>query len=69
MTSIWVESLGRNFEVGLALLEGAIRDHLARHGIAAEPTKLRFGAEGSGPSIYVVDPDGNTIELRGPPAA
>ena len=26
MTSIWVESLGRNFEVGLALLEGAIRD-------------------------------------------
>jgi catechol 2,3-dioxygenase-like lactoylglutathione lyase family enzyme len=49
--------------------EKAIRDHLARHGIAAEATKLRFGAEGSGPSIYVADPDGNTIELRGPPAA
>ena len=26
MTSIWVESLGRNFEVALALLEAAIRD-------------------------------------------
>ena len=48
--------------------EVAIRDHLARHGIAAAATELRFGAEGSGPSIYVNDPDGNTIELRGPPA-
>jgi glyoxylase I family protein len=37
------------------------------HGIAAGETASRFGAEGSGPSIYVTDPDGNTVELKGPP--
>jgi catechol 2,3-dioxygenase-like lactoylglutathione lyase family enzyme len=26
----------------------------------------RFGAEGTGPSIYIADPDGNTVELKGP---
>ncbi len=26
-----------------------------------------FGAEGFGPSVYVTDPDGNTVELKGPP--
>ena len=26
----------------------------------------RFGAEGDGPSIYFKDPDGNTVELKGP---
>ena len=25
-----------------------------------------YGAEGYGPSIYVDDPDGNTVELKGP---
>jgi catechol 2,3-dioxygenase-like lactoylglutathione lyase family enzyme len=47
--------------------EPAIRAHLAVHGIAAGETASRFGAEGSGPSIYVTDPDGNTVELKGPP--
>jgi len=28
-----------------------------------------FGAEGYGHSIYVKDPDGNTVELKGPPNA
>jgi catechol 2,3-dioxygenase-like lactoylglutathione lyase family enzyme len=27
----------------------------------------RYGAEGHGPSLYVRDPDGNTVELKGPP--
>jgi hypothetical protein len=27
---------------------------------------MRFGAEGEGLSIYILDPDGNTIELKGP---
>ena len=48
--------------------ESSIRAHLAALGVDAEPTKARFGAEGSGPSMYVTDPDGNTIELRGPSA-
>lgn len=47
--------------------EAAIRAHLASHGIAAGETASRYGAEGSGPSIYVTDPEGNTIELKGPP--
>jgi len=47
--------------------EPAIRAHLAAHGVAAGETASRYGAEGSGPSIYVSDPDGNTVELKGPP--
>ena len=27
----------------------------------------RFGADGAGPSIYLRDPEGNIIELKGPP--
>ncbi|MDX1430930.1 MAG: VOC family protein [Gammaproteobacteria bacterium] len=48
--------------------EAAIRAHLERHGVAAGPTEMRYGAEGSGPSIYIEDPDGNVVELKGPPA-
>ena len=47
--------------------EAAIRDHLASHGIEAGRTERRYGAEGTGPSIYILDPDGNTVELKGPP--
>ena len=46
----------------------AIRDHLARHGVAAGEVVQRYGAEGEGPSMYVEDPEGNVIELKGPPA-
>jgi glyoxylase I family protein len=48
--------------------EAAILDHLARHGIEAEVAQ-RYGAEGEGPSIYLSDPDGNGLELKGPPSA
>jgi len=47
--------------------EAAIRAELARHGIAAGPTEQRYGAQGSGPSIYLHDPEGNMVELKGPP--
>lgn len=46
--------------------EGAIRRHLAAHGVEAGPVESRFGAEGEGPSVYLHDPEGNTIELKGP---
>jgi catechol 2,3-dioxygenase-like lactoylglutathione lyase family enzyme len=49
--------------------EAAIRAHLAAHGVAAGETASRFGAEGEGPSIYIEDPEGNVVELKGPPAA
>ena len=46
----------------------AIHAHLAAHGVAAGPVESRYGAEGEGPSIYLQDPEHNTIELKGPPA-
>ena len=46
-----------------------IAAHLERHGIDAGEVSTRYGAEGSGPSMYIRDPDGNTVELKGPPDA
>ncbi|MBY0239176.1 MAG: VOC family protein [Burkholderiaceae bacterium] len=46
--------------------EAAIVAWLASHGVAAGPVESRYGAEGQGPSIYVTDPEGNTVELKGP---
>ena len=48
--------------------EPSLRAHLTRHGIEAGEVVSRYGAEGPGPSLYIDDPDGNTIELKGPPA-
>jgi catechol 2,3-dioxygenase-like lactoylglutathione lyase family enzyme len=45
--------------------EAAILAHLAGHGIEAQVTR-RYGADGEGPSIYLHDPEGNLIELKGP---
>ena len=47
--------------------EEALRAHLTRHGITAGEVAIRYGAEGSGPSLYINDPHGNTVELKGPP--
>ncbi len=47
--------------------EQAIREHLALHNVHAGETQHRYGAEGDGPSIYIEDPDGNVVELKGPP--
>ena len=47
--------------------ERGIRNHLLRNGIEPGPTEQRYGAEGSGPSMYLRDPGGNTVELKGPP--
>jgi glyoxylase I family protein len=62
---------GRNVDhVALTLAafdEAAIRAHLERHGVAPGDVAPRYGAEGMGPSMYVKDPDGNTVELKGPP--
>jgi len=47
--------------------ETVIRSHLQARGVAAGPLESRYGAEGVGPSIYVKDPEGNVVELKGPP--
>ena len=49
--------------------EAALRAHLERHGIAVEKVARRYGANGYGPSLYIADPDGNKVELKGPPDA
>lgn len=38
-------------------------------GIPYGPLATRYGARGLGPSIYVTDPEGNTVELKGRPPA
>ena len=44
--------------------DATIRAELARYGIEAKPAALRYGAQGYARSIYLDDPEGNTIELR-----
>lgn len=48
--------------------EAAIRAHLAAHGVAVVEEGPRYGADGEGYSLYVRDPEGNTVELKGPGA-
>ena len=43
----------------------AVGIHLRAHGIAFEPPETRYGAGGYGPSIYITDPEGNMVELKG----
>ena len=47
----------------------AITAHLAAHGVMAGEVVTRYGARGNGPSIYLEDPEGNAVELKGPPDA
>jgi len=60
---------GRNVDhIALQLAhfdEGALRAHLAAHGVEAGEVAERYGALGMGPSLYVRDPDGNIVELKG----
>jgi catechol 2,3-dioxygenase-like lactoylglutathione lyase family enzyme len=45
----------------------ALRHHFQRHGIDIGPVHdHNFGAEGYGPAVYLKDPEGNSIELKGP---
>lgn len=61
---------GRNMDHFCLRLEpfdqDAVVAHLAAHGVAAGEIARRFGAEGNGVSIYVTDPEGNVVELKGP---
>jgi catechol 2,3-dioxygenase-like lactoylglutathione lyase family enzyme len=63
---------GRNMDhvcLRIERLEGnAMRTWLESKGIAPGEIVSRYGAEGDGPSMYVTDPEGNVVELKGPPA-
>jgi glyoxylase I family protein len=64
---------GRNFDhLCLALGvhdEAALRRHLARHHIEIIEEGVHGGSRGESLSLYVRDPSGNVIELKGPPPA
>jgi glyoxylase I family protein len=45
----------------------AIVAHLKAHGVRIGEFGVRYGAEGEGPSQYLFDPEGNMVELKGPP--
>jgi len=40
---------------------------LRSKGLDPGKVESRYGAEGNGPSIYIKDPEGNVVELKGPP--
>jgi catechol 2,3-dioxygenase-like lactoylglutathione lyase family enzyme len=46
-----------------------IREHLTAFGVEPGDVAQRYGAIGMGPSMYIRDPDGNVVELKGPPGA
>ncbi|HET9159130.1 MAG TPA: VOC family protein [Caulobacteraceae bacterium] len=47
--------------------EAALRSYLTAAGAEVGEGGQRYGAKGTGPSLYVRDPEGNTVELKGPP--
>jgi len=42
-----------------------LRAWLESNRVACGEFQTRYGATGFGPSLYIKDPDGNTVELRG----
>jgi hypothetical protein len=44
--------------------EAALRAHLTHHGVVIESEGSRYGAEGEGQSLYIRDPEGNTVEIK-----
>jgi len=63
------DATGRNMDHFAIRVVGfdaaALKVHLARHGVDPGEVRERYGAEGYGPSLYITDPDGNTVELKG----
>ncbi len=56
-----------HFAVELARFdEAALRAYLEEHDVEPGDVGQRYGARGMGPSMYVRDPDGNVVELKGP---
>jgi glyoxylase I family protein len=60
---------GRNLDHFCLNLDGfdlaAVVAHLEAHGVAVGESGRRYGAGGFGVSVYLTDPEGNGLELRG----
>jgi catechol-2,3-dioxygenase len=65
-------SEGRNLDHFCLRIEpfdgDALRAWLSSRGANPGEVMQRFGAQGQGPSLYLSDPEGNVVELKGPPA-
>jgi len=46
--------------------EQALRARFLAHGVELSRLHDNYGAEGTGPSLYLTDPEGNSVELKGP---
>ncbi len=44
--------------------QSELLDYLSLKGVDKGTFETRYGAQGFGPSLYIRDPDGNTVELR-----
>ena len=44
-----------------------LQAYLQSKSVAPGEIVSRYGAEGDGPSMYLTDPEGNVVELKGPP--
>src|SRR5262249_53457517 len=64
---------GRNMDhlcLRVERLDGpGLRAYLQSKSVAPGEIVSRYGADGQGPSMYLSDPEGNTVELKGPPDA
>jgi glyoxylase I family protein len=47
--------------------EAGLRAWLLAHGVEPGEVRERYGEDGFGPSMYIRDPQGNRVELKGPP--
>ena len=63
------EKEGRNMDHFCLQVENfdptTVRAYLIEKGCLVEPAQERYGATGSGLSLYLTDPEGNMVELRG----
>jgi len=62
--------IGRNVDHIALTIEkfdySELKNYFNRFGIRIHEWGRRFGADGYGPSVYLSDPDGNVVELKGP---
>ena len=60
---------GRNLDHFCFNIEGfdlaTVITHLTAHGVSVGESGRRYGAKGFGVSLYLTDPEGNGLELRG----
>ena len=62
---------GRNMDHLCLRVEGfdgeALKAYLGERGVRIGELGVRYGADGFGPSLYLFDPEGTMVELKGPP--